>query len=218
MLELWLIRHGETDWNYDGRIQGSADVPLNGIGVRQAERLAARLLDVRFDLVYSSDLVRARLTAETALPGIELRFDARLRELCYGVFEGKTWEGMNAEEAAQARHWSEDRYGRRIPGGESYGDLMDRVAAFRADLPASGRVAVFSHGGTIRSALYGVLGRPQANTWRVDIDNTSITRLRFSERGATLVTVNDHAHLVGLDEERAAQLGPVRAPSAPVVT
>jgi broad specificity phosphatase PhoE len=213
VLELWLIRHGETDWNHDGRIQGASDVPLNAVGVRQAERLAARLRDVRFDAVYSSDLVRARLTAKTALPETELRLDARLRELSYGVFEGKTWDGMNAEEAALARHWSEDRHRRRIPGGESYGDLMERVAAFRADLPASGRVAAFSHGGTIRSALYGVLGRPEGRTWRVDIDNTSITRLRFTERGATLVTVNDHAHLMGLDEERTARLGKVPAPS-----
>ena len=194
-LELWLIRHGETDWNTQGRIQGFADQPLNANGISQAQRLAARLAGVRFDAVYASDLERARLTAQTALPGAELQLDQRLRELSYGVLEGKAWASMSADEAAVAAHWHEDPYGRRVPGGESYGDLMERVEAFRSDLPASGRVAAFSHGGTIRSALYGVLGRPNGGAWRLAIDNTSITRLRFDARGVTLVTMNDHAHL-----------------------
>lgn len=199
MLELWWIRHGETDWNVDGRIQGFADRPLNDKGRRQAELLARRLRATRFDAVYASDLQRARATAEMGLPGAEVRLDPRLRELSYGIFEGKTWTGLDAQESAAARHWSEDRFGRRIPGGESYGDLMERIAAFHADLPARGRVAAFSHGGTIRSALYGVLGRPTPGAWRVEIDNTSITRLRFDDRGTTVVTINDHAHVVEAD-------------------
>jgi broad specificity phosphatase PhoE len=200
VLELWLIRHGETDWNVEGRIQGFADRPLNDKGRRQAELLAARLDQTPFDAVYASDLDRASATARTALPCAEVRLDPRLRELSYGIFEGKTWTNLDADEAAAARHWSEDRFGRRIPGGESYGDLMDRIAAFRADLPERGRIAAFSHGGTIRSALYGVLGRPTPGAWRVDIDNTSITRLRFDRRGGvTLVTINDHAHIFAAD-------------------
>jgi broad specificity phosphatase PhoE len=200
VLELWLIRHGETDWNVEGRIQGFADRPLNDKGRRQAELLAARLDQTPFDAVYASDLDRASATARTALPCAEVRLDPRLRELSYGIFEGKTWTNLDADEAAAARHWSEDRFGRRIPGGESYGDLMARIAAFRADLPERGRIAAFSHGGTIRSALYGVLGRPTPGAWRVDIDNTSITRLRFDRRGGvTLVTINDHAHIFAAD-------------------
>jgi 2,3-bisphosphoglycerate-dependent phosphoglycerate mutase len=199
VLELWLIRHGETDWNIEGRIQGFSDRPLNAKGRRQAELLAARLAPTPFDAVYASDLDRAHATARTALPCAEVRLDPRLRELSYGIFEGKTWTGLDADEAAAARHWSEDRFGRRIPGGESYGDLMDRIAAFRDDLPERGRVAAFSHGGTIRSALYGVLGRPTPGAWRVDIDNTSITRLRFDARGVTVVTINDHAHIFEAD-------------------
>jgi 2,3-bisphosphoglycerate-dependent phosphoglycerate mutase len=199
VLELWLIRHGETDWNVDGRIQGFADQPLNDKGRRQAGLLAGRLRDTGFDAVYASDLERARVTAEMGLPGADVRLDPRLRELSYGIFEGKSWTTLDAREAAAARHWSEDRFGRRIPGGESYGDLMERVAAFHADLPTRGRVAAFSHGGTIRSALYGILGRPTPGAWRVEIDNTSITRLRFDGRGPTVVTINDHAHVCAAD-------------------
>ncbi len=195
VLDLWLIRHGETDWNTQGRIQGAEDQPLNATGLLQARRLGARLAGVRFDAVYASDLARAHVTAQTALPQAEVRLDVRLRELAYGILEGKAWAELSEAESAVAAHWHEDPFGRRVPGGESYGDLMARFAAFRADLPANGRVAAFSHGGTIRSALYAVVGTPAAGAWRLVIDNTSISRLRFDERGITVVTVNDHAHL-----------------------
>ena len=198
-LELWLIRHGETDWNTQGRIQGFANQPLNAKGISQAQRLAARLAGVRFDAVYASDLERARVTAQTALPGADLQLDQRLRELSYGVLEGKAWSSMTEEEAAIAECWHRDPYTRRVPGGESYGDLSARVEAFRADLPGDARVVAFTHGGTIRSALYGLIGRPNGAAWRVTIDNTSITRLRFDERGTTIVGVNDRAHLEGDD-------------------
>jgi broad specificity phosphatase PhoE len=201
VLELWLIRHGETDWNVSGRIQGFSDRPLNDKGRRQAGLLAGRFREMRmrFDAVYASDLERARVTAEMSLPGAEVRLDPRLRELSYGIFEGKIWTRLDADEAAAARRWNEDRFGHKIPGGESYGDLMERIAAFHAGLPREGRVAAFSHGGTIRSALYGILGRPTPGAWRVEIDNTSITRLRFDDRGATVVTINDHAHIFAAD-------------------
>ncbi len=195
VLELWLIRHGVTDWNAQGRIQGAADQPLNAEGVAQAQRLAARLIGTRFDAVYASDLRRARDTARHALPGAEVQLDPRLRELAYGVLEGKTWAELDPESSALARHWQEDPYTRRVPGGESYQDLVNRFRAFQSSLPAEGRVAAFTHGGTIRSAVYDVVGRPNGRPWRITVDNTSITRLRFDERGVALVTVNDHAHL-----------------------
>jgi len=198
VLELWLIRHGETDWNVQDRIQGSSDIPLNAAGIQQARRLACRLEGVAFDAVYASDLSRARVTAETALPGASVRLDPRLRELAYGVFEGKSWAELDGDEAVEARHWHEDRYGRRIPGGESYADLEARLAAFRADLPERGQVIAFAHGGTIRAALYLALGQPVKGVWRLEIANTSITRLAFDHRGTTLVTVNDHAHVDGV--------------------
>lgn len=197
MRELWLIRHGQTDWNLDGQIQGASDVPLNERGMAQARALASRLRSDTFDAVYASDLRRARVTAETALPSVAVRLDARLREMSYGVLEGHTWSDLSEDLAARARHWREDPFERRLPGGESYRDLTTRVQTFLDELPAEGRFAVFSHGGAIVSALYGITGRPAEGSWRFALSNTSITRLRFDERGATLLSVNDHAHLEG---------------------
>ncbi|MFN2323568.1 MAG: histidine phosphatase family protein [Trueperaceae bacterium] len=196
MLELWLVRHGVTDWNLAERIQGSSDPPLNAAGRAQAERLAPRLAGVVFDRVVSSDLDRARTTAALALPGAEVRLDPRLRELNYGAFEGATWADLaTGERAAAAAHWRADRRRRRIPGGESFDDLAARVGAFQADLPATGRVIAFAHSGTINTALHGVLGHPEGRGWRFEIANTGITVLRIEARRTTIVTVNDHAHL-----------------------
>lgn len=195
MKELWWIRHGETDWNLALRIQGSSDVELNETGLAQARALAPRLKKVAFDAVYASDLSRAHRTATLASSGEEIRADPRLRELSYGMLEGARWADMNDEQAAAARHWREDPHRRRLPGGgESFEDLAARVAAFLADLPAEGRFAAFSHGGTIRSALYTILGHPNGSAWRLAIDNCSVTRLRFDERGVTILAMNEGVH------------------------
>lgn len=195
MKELWWIRHGETDWNLAGRIQGSADVELNETGISQARALARRLQEVTFDAVYASDLARAVRTAHLATCGADVRSDPRLRELAYGMLEGARWAELSDEQAEAARHWHEDPLRRRLPGGgESYDDLAARVAAFVADLPAEGRFAAFAHGGTIRSALYTILGHPNGSAWRLAIDNCSVTRLRFDDRGVTILTVNEGVH------------------------
>ncbi len=199
MLELWLIRHGETAGNASRRIHGITDAPLNDLGLRQAELLAPRLAGVSFDAVYASDLQRAHRTALTALPGAEVRLDRRLREMSYGVFEDRTWEELDADETAEANHWREDPVGRRVPGGESYGDLWARLESFRADLPGEGRIAVFTHGGAIRVFLYGALGKTRHDGLRFSVANTSITRLRLRPDGLTIVTLNDHAHLDGIE-------------------
>ena len=199
MLELWFIRHGETDGNARQLIHGITDTPLNERGLRQAARLATRLSGTRFDAVYASDLQRAHRTATMALPEADVRLDPRLREMSYGIFEDRTWEELDADETAQARFWREDPVTRRVPGGESYGDLRDRLEAFRADLPDSGCVAAFTHGGAIRTILYGVLGQTTRNGLRFAVDNTSITRVRYRADGVTIVTLNDHAHLDDID-------------------
>jgi len=189
--ELWLIRHGQTDWNADGRIQGSTDVPLNAMGLAQARALVPGLEDVAFDAVYASDLGRAWTTCVTSLPKAVPRSDARLRELAYGVLEGNRWSELTGDLASAARVWLEDPSARRIDGGESYADVRDRMRGFIDDLPERGRFAAFTHGGTILNTLYGIVGEPNGTAWRFEIDNCSVTRLRFDRRGATILSVNE---------------------------
>jgi alpha-ribazole phosphatase len=195
MLDLWFIRHGETDYNHSKRWQGHIDIPLNDHGRSQAERLAPRLARTAFDAVYTSDLERARTTARLALPGTHLHPDPRLREICFGYFEGKTWADLDEGARAELSAWWKDPYRNRIRDGESFTDLEARLRAFVDELPRSGRVAVFTHGGVIRCMLWSVTGPPDGRSWTVALDNTSITRMQLGEDWRTLACVNDCAHL-----------------------
>lgn len=194
-LELWLVCHGETPWNREGRAQGQSDPPLSELGVQQAELLGRRLAGVSFDEVYTSDLARARYTARLALPGAEIQLEKRLREIHFGSWEGKPWEALEGEDKAALEAWFKDPYRQRAPEGESYEDLLARVSAWLAKLPPTGRVAAFAHGGTIRCALYHFTGLPQGASWRFQVDTGSLTKLVIGEQGAILGAVNDTAHL-----------------------
>lgn len=152
-----LVRHGETDWNRDGRIQGQTDVPLNDRGREQARQLAEELEGSEFDAVYASDLVRARETAEivAAWTGLPVVVDADLRELNFGA-----WEGMTADEIRS--RWPEafDRWTtvglERYDGGESHDELASRVLAAARRLAAThqgGQILLVAHGGPLRAIL-----------------------------------------------------------------
>lgn len=196
-LNLWLIRHGETAWNAERRIQGQRNSQLTKLGVRQAEQLGNRLKQASIDYVYSSDSDRAQHTSQLALPGREPQLDKRLRELSYGVIEGKTEAEFSSEEQALRAAVYEDPFNRCMPGGETWLELMDRVSDWMASLPKTGRVVAFAHGGTIRAAVFSLIGRPKAYEWTLHISNTGITRLRLSEASKGVVTLNDTAHLEG---------------------
>jgi len=202
-LELWLIRHGETEWNASGRIQGFSDVALSDTGIKQAEALAARIGHERFDAIYASDLKRAHLTAKTVFPTADIQLDKRIREFNFGIFGGQTWKTMTQEERQQMSVWFLGPYNKRVPQGESSNDLRARVSAFVEDLPKSGRVIAFTHGGVVASAAHLVTGRPketrwnEAGSWGFRFANTSITRLAFSELYRTILSLNDAAHLEG---------------------
>ena len=186
MLDLWIIRHGETDWNAERRIQGSSDIPLNGVGVSQARRLAPRLEALAFDQVFTSDLKRAYHTAELTFPGRpDIRADSRLREIDMGRFEGRQWDGLDPGERELLARWFAGPYHLPVPGGESNDDLMARARGWLEDLPQTGRVAAVAHGGTIASLLHCVVGRPEPRPldapggWSFRFDNTSLTRLQL---------------------------------------
>jgi broad specificity phosphatase PhoE len=197
MLELWLIRHGETPGNRHGIIQGQTDAPLNELGLSQANKLAPRLAHEQFDAVYSSDLQRAHNTAKLALPKAEIQLDQRIREISFGRFENIPWDNLEGEDAAmmQARRDAIDTY--RLPGGESNADVRVRIADFFSDLPKQGKLAIFCHGGVIRNTLLWVMNAPMPHpdSWWFDVDNTSITILRHTNRRMKIVRVNDTHHL-----------------------
>jgi broad specificity phosphatase PhoE len=165
---LYYVRHGETDWNFERRLQGQHDIPLNELGRGQATRCGEILRDLfaehgreptDFDYV-SSPLGRARETMERLRGGLGLepddyRTDARLMEMSFGRWEGFTFAELQANEAEALAAREQDKWGFVLPGGESYAQLMVRVRAWYESVTCDSVVA--AHGGVYR-ALVAHLG------------------------------------------------------------
>jgi probable phosphoglycerate mutase len=175
---LYFVRHGETDWNAEARLQGQRDVPLNDFGRVQAEEVGARLRALVLhteDLDYvASPLSRTRETMERLRAAIGLRpaayrTDDRLRELTFGAWEGMTWKEVRTRDPKGAQARERDKWGFEPPGGESYAVLAERVAPFLESLTRDS--VVVSHGGVARVLLV-LLGHasrdhaPRADIWQ----------------------------------------------------
>ena len=193
------MRHGQTDWNVERRIQGQLNSQLTDYGREQARSLGARLRGEHFDRYYSSTSDRAKETAQLVFPEADVELDERLRELSYGVLEGKTYAEFSPEER-EMRDWvSKDPFGRAVPKGETWNDLMLRVATWIGTLPKTGRVVAVTHGGTIRAAVYALTARPRAYEWNLSFGNTGVTRLRITDDSHIVLGLNDTAHLEPLN-------------------
>jgi len=151
MTTMLLTRHGETDWNRELRIQGSSDVELNDLGRAQARGLAQELEHLDIDAIYSSDLRRARATAEVvaASHGLDVRLDPRLRERSFG-----SWEGLTREDVAALPEGSHH-------DGESDDEVRERVVEAVqaiADAHPGEQVLVVSHGAALNTLWHHALG------------------------------------------------------------
>ena len=176
------MRHGETDWNREGRLQGQMDCVLNGKGKEQA-RLAGerfRTLGLRFDTVYASTLSRAKETA-CLCAGIEekaLRLDSRLMEMDFGPYDGMRLSEAGADMWAFFR----DPVGHPLTGMEPATALLERTGAFLGDLSAddsAGTVLIVTHGVAIRALLAHLTDRGSA-VWSMPIDNCVLYETRLS--------------------------------------
>lgn len=151
---LLLIRHGETQWNAQGRIQGQRDIALSDRGLRQAQTIARFLGASAIDAVFTSDLSRAHQTAQPLAQtlGIGLRIDPRLRERGFGLFEGSTYEEAQANWPAQYAIWQRRDPAYALPGGESYLQARARVLQCLEEIVrdhTGATVAVVTHGGVL---------------------------------------------------------------------
>jgi broad specificity phosphatase PhoE len=198
---LLLIRHAETVWNREGRMQGFQDSPLSENGTAQAEALGRRLRAMRVDAVISSDAPRCVRTARIAVGelSLPLRTTPALRERNLGAWEGRTWADIAAENPAGAQTYRATA-DYRPPDGESFLEVRDRVTAAlqaAAEEFAERRILVFTSGGSVRGGLLGLMNIP-ADTWgRYAIWNTGVTRFDFRKGLWRLVQFNDVAHLPG---------------------
>jgi broad specificity phosphatase PhoE len=200
MTHLYLIRHARSTWNAEGRVQGQADPPLDEVGRRQAQAVAARLGSETFDALYSSPLVRARETAEAIARRCRLivKYDKRLMEWHMGEWSGLTGAEIEAWRAAHPDHRRSDG----PPGGESRAALMTRAAAIFADIhaayPDDHRVAVVGHGGLFSAYITCLLNLPPESPVSFHSNNTAIARLRVRDGQVAILALNDDRHLDGI--------------------
>jgi broad specificity phosphatase PhoE len=203
----YLIRHGESLYNAEGRIQGQSDVALSPLGLRQAAAIADALADDQIDAVFASPLRRAMQTAEPIAARLDLTIqsDDRLKEIHAGIFQGLLWAEIEAKFPEAARPWREQHPDFVIPGGESRRSLMVRGLAVLESIRENPfrRVAIVSHGGILAAALKAVLRIP-AEINPFSLYNASISKLAWSDR-VKLLTLNqlDHLRDAGLAREDA---------------
>ncbi len=199
---LFALRHGQTAWNAEQRIQGQLDIPLDDTGRWQAAQLAAALADAGISTIYSSDLQRALATAMplAACSGAPVQVDARLRERGFGAFEGHSYADIERLWPAESARWRRREPGAGPEGGEPleafYARSVDTVCEL-AGRHLGQTIAIVAHGGVLdclyRAAVGVALAAPRS--WM--IGNATINRLLFNGQRLSLVGWSDEGHLAG---------------------
>ncbi|WP_410016478.1 2,3-diphosphoglycerate-dependent phosphoglycerate mutase GpmB [Sodalis sp. C49] len=205
MLQVYLVRHGETEWNALRRIQGQSDSALTAKGQRQAQQVAERVQRMGITHIISSDLGRTRHTADIIARacGCDVRPDPRLRELDMGVLEMRDIDTLTPEEESWRKQLVNGTPDGRIPKGESMTELAQRMHAALdscRELPAGSRPLLVSHGMALGCLISTVLGLPPYAERRLRLRNCSISRMDFQQSpwlapGWVVETAGDTSHL-----------------------
>jgi len=210
MTEILLIRHGETAWPAERRLQGHLDIPLNEEGERQAAALARALAGESVDMIVSSDLSRAASTARAVADvlGLPLQTDATLRERCFGAFEGLLYDELEARFPQAYAQWRVRDPHARYPDGErraeTFAEFAQRAvdAVTRiADMHRGKRILIVSHGGVLDAVYRAAHGMDITAPRDFDVLNASINRVQWDGERLKVLRWSDNAHLtVALDE------------------
>ncbi|MBM6947604.1 histidine phosphatase family protein [Mordavella massiliensis] len=198
-MKIYIVRHGQTDWNKARRIQGQVDIPLNEFGRHLARETARGLRDVRFDACFTSPLSRAKETAQIILAGRDVPVidEPRLEEMSFGVYEGKCCAGDNWELPENFHRFFDgpDRY-EAPEGGESFGQVRDRTGAFLEELArrpeyADGQILLATHGAALAGLLCYIRRAPLADYWGVGVHkNCAVTEVEAKDGSFRILSEN----------------------------
>ncbi len=200
MIRLILVRHGQTEWNATGRFQGQTNVALSEAGRQQAKCLADNYPAPDLDMIYTSDLDRAKETAEcvgTKL-GVPVIKEEKFRELSFGEWEGLTYKEISTRWPEEANHLFTAPDQLKIPGGESFRKLQERALRKIKELTAkhdNKTIGIFAHGAINKTILAGLMHIPIHYLWSIRQDNTAVNILRIDDGYVTIELINSTAHL-----------------------
>ena len=191
-----LVRHGALESQYDGCYIGSSDVALSSEGRLEAEALGSHVKACGIERIYSSPLLRARQTADqiaSALPEVPVAYEALLREIDFGTWEGLTFEQISARDPEGSRRWACPNGDFAFPGGESLDAFYSRVVRIKQMLLESAHetILLVTHGGVARSLICNILDIPSQKSLSLKIDRGSVSTLSLFDNGlGTLNSLN----------------------------
>lgn len=204
MTTVILIRHGETDWNLEGRFRGNASVPLNARGLREAELTAHHVAaSWRVDAIYSSPIVRALQTAQPLgdLTGMRVEVSPGFTDLHFGVWEGHTASEVALSHPEMLETWMREPASLRIPEGETLAEVEARATHALSGIVLRHRgqtVAVVSHTGVNRLVILKALRASPNALWHVGQDTCAVNILRAEHGAIDVLSINHRWHLAPL--------------------
>jgi broad specificity phosphatase PhoE len=199
-MQLILIRHGETLWNKEGRIQGTSDIELSEAGIEQARLLALSLKDHTISAIHASPLKRAYRTAEiiNSFHHREIETHPGLIEMDQGDFEGLSFKELMATKKEFLQRWISDPTSVRMPNGESLADLQQRAwEPMEKIIARSENALVVAHNFTIATLLCRLRNISLSQFRSTCVDNASKTLIQFTGSQAVIEALNDRSHLKG---------------------
>jgi broad specificity phosphatase PhoE len=207
---MFLVRHAESTWNRQKKIQGQRDPQLSPYGKKEAKLLARRFKGLEFEAVYSSPLKRA-LGTVSAIVGrrTEIQCIEELTEINLGEWEGRTLNQIRRKFGDSFDRWAVSPSKVRVPGGESFRDFKKRVARAMRGIERGhkeGNVLVVCHGGVISTYATTLLNLPPDDVWCLTVKNASLTIVEIGPDIRKLVTFNDISHLMSLKEIRMSEV------------
>lgn len=202
MTKIYLIRHAEAEGNLYRRGQGHFDGKVTQMGMKQIDALAERFLEIPVDAVYSSDLSRTQSTADGVLrnnPQLELRLEPRLREICMGVWEDRSWGTVAYEDPEQMRNFNHDPDNWRVEGAETFSELTRRMTGIILELAEKHdgqTIAAVSHGMAIRALLCNIMKiSPKDISQIPHSDNTAVSLLTVENGEISIEFYNSNSHV-----------------------
>ncbi len=207
MTSVYLIRHGETAWNKEEIFRGRTDVPLNEIGLREAEFVGGYLKGMEIHAIYSSPLLRARETARRIAQFFNLKVQPLegINDMSFGKWEGRPLKEVQISDREIYQQWREKPHLVRLPGGESLDEVRVRAMAALDEVVQyhhGKNLVLVSHRVVNKVMICGVLGIDNSHFWQISQDTAAINRIQFQEGRYILSLLNETCHLKSLKEGR----------------
>jgi len=195
LTKLYLLRHGETDWNQKSIFQGQTDIDLNQSGQNDARKAVEIFKDLKLNQIYSSDLKRAQNTAIMISEdkNMEIKVDKQLREISFGDWEGLKFKEIKDQFPKMIVDWQKDPLHYSPPAGENLIDFKKRIVNFFKKMIQKNKgdkILVVTHGGVIKVYLTAILSIDPKNFWQFQIDNGSLTEIKFYDEDIILSKLN----------------------------